>query len=87
MRTECRKDEIFMKTVFICSPFRGNEEENTEKAKFYARVAISMGNVPIVPHLYFPIFLDEKKPAERMQGIEMGLELMDCYDVYGARHP
>lgn len=69
-----------MKTVFICSPFRGNEKENAEKAKFYARIAIGTGAVPIVPHLYFPMFLDEKKPAERMQGIEMGLELMDCCD-------
>ena len=49
-----------MKTVFICSPFRGNEKENAEKAKFYARIAIGTGAVPIVPHLYFPMFLDDK---------------------------
>lgn len=74
------------KMVFICSPFRGNEKENVAKAKFYARVAIGIGAIPIVPHLYFPQFLDEKKAAERMDGIEMGLELMDCCDevwVYG----
>ena len=68
------------KIVFICSPVRGNEKESIEKVKFYARVAIDIGAVPIAPHLYFPMFLDEKKPAEKMQGIEMGLELMDCCD-------
>lgn len=69
-----------MKTVFIYSPFRGNEEENAKKAKFYAHIAIATGAVPIAPHLYFPQFFDDKKPAERMQAIEMGLELMDCCD-------
>ena len=35
------------------------------------------GDVPIVPHLYFPSFLDDNIPNERMTGIAMGLELMD----------
>ena len=69
-----------MKTVFICSPFKGNEKENAEKAKYYARIIAGTGAVPIAPHLYFPTFLDEKKPSERMHGIDMGLELMDCCD-------
>lgn len=69
-----------MKTVFICSPFKGNEEANTKKAKFYATIAIGTGAVPIAPHLYFPMFLDDQNPSERMKGIEMGLELMDCCD-------
>lgn len=37
----------------------------------------------MIPHLYFPAFLDENNPNERMTGIEMGLELMDsCDEVY-----
>lgn len=37
----------------------------------------------MIPHLYFPTFLDENNPGERMTGIEMGLELMDaCDEVY-----
>lgn len=37
----------------------------------------------MIPHLYFPAFLDENNPSERMTGIEMGLELMDsCDEVY-----
>lgn len=69
-----------MKFVFICSPFRGDIEENMKKAKFYARIAVRTGYVPIAPHLYFPQFLDENTPTERMEGIELGMELMACCD-------
>lgn len=72
-----------MKKIFICSPFRGNIEENTKAAQFFAKVIIGTGRIPIAPHLYFPQFLDEDNPNERMNGIEMGLELMDvCDEVY-----
>ncbi len=78
-----RKDDFIMKKVFICSPYRGNIEENIKKAKFYGRIVIGTGRIPVIPHLYFPAFLDENNPNERMTGIEMGLELMDsCDEVY-----
>ncbi len=69
-----------MKKVFICSPFRGNIEENTKRAKHYASIAVGSDEIPIAPHLYFPNFLDENDPNQRMKGIEMGLELMDLCD-------
>lgn len=72
-----------MKKIFICSPFRGNIEENTKSAKYYAKIIIGTGRVPVAPHLYFPSLLDEDNPTERMNGIEMGLELMDvCDELY-----
>jgi len=72
-----------MRKVFICSPYRGNIEENTKAATFFAKIIIGTGRIPIAPHLYFPQFLDEDNPNERMNGIEMGLELMDlCDEVY-----
>lgn len=72
-----------MTKVFICSPFRGNIEENTKRARYYARITAGAKEIPIAPHLYFPTFLDEKNFSERMKGIEMGLELMDlCDKVY-----
>lgn len=83
MRAEVKKGKIIMKKIFICSPFRGNIEENKKAAQFYAKIVIGTGRVPIAPHLYFPQFLDEDNPNERMNGIEMGLELMDaCDEVY-----
>jgi len=72
-----------MNKVFICSPYRGNIEENTKSAQFFSKIIIGTGRVPIAPHLYFPQFLNEENPHERMNGIEMGLELMNvCDEVY-----
>lgn len=69
-----------MKKVFICSPFKGDIEGNTKRAKYYARITARVGVIPVAPHLYFPNFLDEENSNERMNGIEMGLELMDVCD-------
>lgn len=72
-----------MNKVFICSPYRGNIEENTKSAQFFTKIIIGTGRVPVAPHLYFPQFLNEENPHERMNGIEMGLELMNvCDEVY-----
>ena len=70
-----------MMKIFICSPYQGNIEENKKKAAYYAKIVAKAGNVPVAPHIYFPTFLDEKNPNERMTGIEMGLELMDTCDM------
>lgn len=72
-----------MKKVFICSPYKGDVEGNTRKAKHYARIVAQCNVVPIAPHLYFPTFLDEENPNERMLGISLGLELMhSCDEVW-----
>lgn len=69
-----------MELVFICSPYRGNIKENIIKAKEYARKAVDLGYIPIVPHLYFPQFLDDNNKKERNLGIEMGLQLLNMCD-------
>ncbi len=59
---------------------RGKQKECSELRKDHCHVG---SDVPIVPHLYFPSFLDDNIPNERMTGIAMGLELMDmCDEVY-----
>lgn len=66
-----------MDKVFICSAFRGDVEENIQKAREYCRwAAMECGAVPIAPHLLFPQFLDDNDPEQRGLGIEMGLELL-----------
>ena len=68
-----------MKKVFVCSPYSGDIEENTKKAIHAAKIICGCGYIPIVPHLYFPRFLDENNEFERIRGIELGIELMkDC---------
>ena len=64
------------KKIFICSPFRGDEEGNSVKAAGYCRRAYEEGHLPIAPHLLFPQFLNEDSLKERADGIAMGLELL-----------
>ena len=52
------------KKIFICSPYRGRVEENKKNAVSYARITAMSGDAPIVPHLYFPSFLDDNIPNE-----------------------
>ncbi|WP_065428355.1 DUF4406 domain-containing protein [Streptococcus constellatus] len=81
------KDGIFrMKTVFICSPYRGNVAENEKKAIAYSKQAAKAGYVPLAPHLLLTQFLNDKNPDERIQGLTMGQELLKRCDeiwVYG----
>ena len=69
--------------VFICSPFAGDIEGNTQRAKRYGRFAVSKGKVPVIPHLMYPQFLFEDDPDERKIGIEMGLVLLTrCRELW-----
>ena len=65
-----------MEKVFVCSPMKGDVEKNLKLAKFAARVLINSGYIPVVPHLYFPQFLDDNDQYERIKGIKVGVELM-----------
>lgn len=55
--------------VYICSPLAGDTEGNTQKARRYSRFAVRNGAIPLAPHLLFPQFLDDTKPAERAIGM------------------
>lgn len=68
------------KRVFICSPFRGEIEDNVKRAKECCRSAIFADVVPIAPHIYFTQFLDDTACEERELGIACGLELLDLCD-------
>lgn len=71
-----------MKKAYICSPYRGDIEGNTEKAKKYSWRTMLEGFIPITPHLYFGSFLNESNVCDRWRGIEMGRELLrECSEV------
>lgn len=70
-----------MKKVFVCSPYRGDIEKNTKKTVFAAKVLCGCGYIPVVPHLYFPQFLDDSDQHQRIKGIELGIELMKECDL------
>ena len=67
--------------AYICSPYRGDVEANTQKARQYCRDAYDAGYTPWAPHLYFPQFLSDADPQERAEGIAMALELLLLCDV------
>ncbi|MBZ4669575.1 MAG: hypothetical protein JG775_2730 [Defluviitaleaceae bacterium] len=71
------------KIVFICSPFAGDIEGNTERARRYGRFAVTKNVIPIIPHLMYPQFLCEDDPEERKLGLAMGLVLLSkCQELW-----
>ena len=65
-----------MKKVYICSPCRGDYENNIQRAKEYSKAATGKGCIPITPHIYLTQFMDDTNPAERELALEMGRELV-----------
>lgn len=65
-----------MKKVYICSPCRGDYENNIQRAKEFSRAAVERGCIPITPHIYLTQFMDDTIPAERELGLSIGRELV-----------
>ena len=69
--------------VYICSPYAGDTERNTEKARRYSRFAVRNACIPVAPHLLFPQFMDDAVPAERSIALFMGMVLLcKCEQVW-----
>ena len=69
-----------MRIIYICSPLKGDIQQNLENALEYCRRVTFEGNVPIAPHAYFTSFLDDRIPQERKVGMEMGMEVLKHAD-------
>lgn len=80
-KDENKKD---IEKIYICSPLRGNMDKNIEKAKEYCRlVSLNFDAIPICPHVYFTMFLNDNDEIEREVGKSFGLRLMhDCDRMY-----
>lgn len=65
-----------MKKVYICSPCRGDYENNIQRAREFSRAAVMQGCIPITPHIYLTQFVDDTIPAERELGLTIGRELV-----------
>lgn len=69
--------------IYICSPFRGDTEVNTQNAISYCRFAVKQGYFPIAPHIWLTRFLDDADRNERDLGISFGLRLLSgCREVW-----
>ena len=74
--------------VYIASPFAGDTERNTERARGYCRLAVSKGCIPLAPHLLYPQFMDDDDREIRELGIFFALVLLSkCEElwVFGER--
>lgn len=77
------KKAAFRPIVYICSPFSGDTETNTEKARKYCRHAVDKGCIPIAPHLFFPQFMSDENPQERNLAIFMDIVLLSkCAELW-----
>jgi hypothetical protein len=69
--------------VFICSPLRGNVEENTKKCKKYCKFACYNHYTPFAPHLFYTRFLNDDVESERTLGIQCGLSMLEkCDEIW-----
>lgn len=73
----------FRPLVYVCSPYSGDIEANTEAARRYCRFAVEKGYIPVAPHLLYPQFLDDTDTDERNLGLFFGNVLMGkCHEVW-----
>lgn len=80
---EAKAAHAFRPVVYICSPFAGDVDGNREKAKNYCRFAVDAGYIPIAPHIYFPQFMNDGKPAERDLALFMDIVLLSkCAELW-----
>lgn len=67
--------------VYICSPFSGDIEGNTKKARGYSRFAVDQGAIPLAPHLLLPQFMSEQTERELAMFMDMVL-LGRCDEIW-----
>lgn len=73
---KARRLAAFRPLVYICSPYRGNINENIENARKYSRFAVVHHSIPIAPHLLFSQFLDDTLGEERQTAMFMNYVLL-----------
>lgn len=83
VKKEKAEQRKYRPLVYVCSPFSGDIEGNTENARRYSKFAVDCGCIPITPHLFFPQFMDDTDPTERELAIIMDLILLTkCTELW-----
>jgi len=71
--------------AYICSRYRADTQEQFETQLAYtkekAREEVMLGRDVVVPHLYYPQFLDDNDVMERELGMESAINLMKYCDL------
>ncbi len=84
LREDRAKRLGYMPLTYICSPYKGDVEQNLQNARRYCAYALSQGALPIAPHLLFPQFLGaEETEKTRELALHMGLILLTkCKELW-----
>ncbi|OQA48414.1 MAG: hypothetical protein BWY46_01421 [Firmicutes bacterium ADurb.Bin300] len=65
-----------VKIIYVCSPLRGDIENNRAKAAGYCSMVVAEGYIPFAPHLYFTEFLKDEIPIQRETGMKLGIDFI-----------
>lgn len=73
--------------IYLCSPLRATAtrtmDQHLADAHAFARFIVSQGHFPLAPHLILTQYLDDTIPAQRSEGIRLGLEaIFRCEEVW-----
>ena len=83
MRNDTKNQKPFRPLVYICSPFSGDVEGNTERTRQFCRFALEHGQIQLAPHLMFPQFVNDEDTGERNLALFMDIVLMGkCQEVW-----
>ena len=73
------------KIVYVCTRFGSDGQEQhlrqLQVTKAVSREVVSIGYDVIVPHLYYPLFLNDRDESERETGLASAIRLMEACDV------
>ena len=83
MRNDTKNQKPLRPLVYICSPFSGDVEGNTERTRQFCRFALEHGQIPLAPHLMFPQFVNDEDPEERNLALFMDIVLQGkCQELW-----
>lgn len=66
--------------VYVCSAYSGDVTTNTNNARKYCRFALEQGQIPLAPHLMFPMFMNDNAPEDRELALFMDIVLLGKCD-------
>lgn len=75
------RSEGFRPLVYICSPYRGDIEENVKNARAFSRFAVDKNVIPFTPHLLFPQFMDDEEERELAMFMN-SIFLRKCQEIW-----
>lgn len=75
-----------MKTIYVCSPYRGDVKKHKQYARQLTAAALDAGFAPITPHLYMTECLDDDLTTDRAKGLSAALTVLERCDalIYGS---